>query len=85
MLQQENLTTPKASNGLVKRYLRPANPARPLLHATVAFAANGSARSTPRTKHGIAALLSWAMKMARDSRFGLSTRWSYEVMSRIHR
>jgi hypothetical protein len=43
------------------------SPARLPQLATVAFAASGSARFTPRTRHGIAALLSWVMKVVSDS------------------
>jgi hypothetical protein len=83
MLQQESQTESQSVEWACR--LRRVNPVRLPPLATAAFVASGSAWFTPRTKHGTAALLSRAMKVARDSRFGLSTRWSYEVMSRIHR
>ena len=61
---------PETSFALVRRYLRWMNHATPRQHITARRAGGGSARSTPRTKHGIIALSAKVMRVARDKRPG---------------
>src|SRR6516164_4555214 len=61
---------PETSFALVRLYLRWMNHATPPQHITARPAGGGSARSTPRTKHGIIALSAKVMREARDKRPG---------------
>src|SRR5215469_6139186 len=61
---------PETSFALVRRYLRWMNHATPRQHITARRAGGGSARSTPRTKHGIIAPSAKVMRVARDKRPG---------------
>jgi hypothetical protein len=73
---------PETSFALVRRYLRWMNHATPRQRITARRAGGGSARSTPRTKHGIIALSAKVMRVARDKRpdaLSAATRYSNQV------
>ena len=63
---------PEASSGAARPSLRWMSLATVPLATTAAFAGNGSARSTPKTKRGITALSSQVKRVARDKNLELA-------------